>query len=127
MDHIGPASSDKGSHRTAGPGLHSDALTTYLIAATSTIQRILTKENSDDVPAAGAHAGWKGRPTLAVMSDDPDAWREFARDDRAEYMRVVGTTGEGDGRWMVKRAETTDKPLKDHGGFVSPFLRRLAC
>ena len=58
-----------------------------------------------------------------IMSDDPDAWKDFQRDERAKEFRVVGTTATEDKR---ARAVAEEQPLKDGGGFVSLSAALLA-
>lgn len=114
-DSIGPQaySSDHkhlpAPHREAGPGLHGTALSQYFDSATSLI-------NFDST---------RSKPTLLIMSDHPDIWKDFQRDPRGKRWRVLGTAdekargrkgklgkrglgGEEDFRGLVERAEIAD-------------------
>ena len=109
IDKIGPESPSH--HTTARPGLHSDAIATYLTAAREAVSRVLATSGAegDDEDRIRARAvESKGRPALVIMSDDPDAWETFEQDERAGDFRVVGTP----------RASPADQQLKDAGGFV---------
>ncbi|KAM0747445.1 hypothetical protein T439DRAFT_89596 [Meredithblackwellia eburnea MCA 4105] len=135
VDNFGPAAAadphHSSPHRVAGPGLHSDAIAAYLIAAKSVTSTTLA---ATDSTTSGV------KPVLAVMSDDPDAWKHFEKEEQAKQFRVVGTTGEKEKR-LGKRSEDErdleerdaeeinpqdDKPLKDGGGFNESAFNRLS-
>lgn len=139
--HIGPQAYAKDlvpePAVTSSPGLHSDALTSYLTAATELVFSILTTSLDHSSSAASPNA-WKGKPTLVIMSDDGGAWKAFAEHKLGKRFRVVGTPVakvEGDfemvkakGKKMVKKTKKLVKrqekgvdPLAKDGGFVSRF------
>lgn len=126
---------------TSTPGLHSDALVSYLTAATELVSSILTT-SLDHVSSAASPSAWKGKPTLVIMSDDGDAWKSFADHKLGKRFRVVGTPvaklegnfelakAEAKGKKMVKKTKKLIKrqdekgvdPLAKDGGFVSDFV-----
>ncbi|KAL8290071.1 hypothetical protein RQP46_003010 [Phenoliferia psychrophenolica] len=139
VDNIGPSAytDEKGtvhpsSHRAVGPGLHSEAITTYLVAARESVSRVLATndvdpdEGGDRSRTRRGEEDWKGRPTLVIMSDDPEAWKDFRKDERAREFRVVGTAA-------VKKARAVEDPAKPVvGGFNEldfnqlPIAERIA-
>ncbi|KAK4705137.1 hypothetical protein P7C70_g1078, partial [Phenoliferia sp. Uapishka_3] len=123
------------SHPAPSPGLHSSAITNYLTAARATVSRVLAtsdveEEDGGELDRTRADASWSGKPTLAIMSDDPDAWKDFEQNEDARGFKVVGTTG-GDEE-LRRRGIEDEKPLKDGGGFNEitfnnlPLAQRIA-
>ncbi|KAK4057773.1 hypothetical protein OIO90_000992 [Microbotryomycetes sp. JL221] len=91
---IGPQAYDKQAvaepSPTTKPGLHAELVELYLRAAVESVDSLLAGPNAYRSSSTKTEQ-WQGRPTLIVMSDDPEAYKVFERHVIGQRFRVVAT------------------------------------